>query len=373
VPIKIKEAATSKEINAFIKFPFSLYKDNPYWVPPMISDDKKVLSPEKNPAFEFCDVKIWLAYKDGQIVGRIAAIINHRFIEAWKNKYARFCFFDFVDDEAVSKALLETAEKWAKEKGMEKIHGPLGFTDFDPEGMLVEGFEELSTFGAIYNHPYYQTHIEKLGYKKDADWIEFQVKTPKEPIEKISRIANLVSKKYGLRVLEVNKSKDLLPYGKEIFRLINRAYKDLYGFVQLTDKQIDAYIKEYFSFIKPGFVPVILDKDNKVRAFGITMPSISKAFQKNKGRLFPFGFIHILRAMKKNNMADLYLVSVDPDMQDKGINAMLINEIIKIYIKNKIEFVETNRELETNYKVQGQWKDMETRQHKRRRCYIKTL
>ena len=265
------------------------------------------------------------------------------------------------------------ADKWALENKIEKIHGPLGFTDFDPEGMLVEGFEELGTFGAIYNFPYYVKHIEKCGYKKDVDWIEFQVKPPEQLLEKVDRIAAIVSKKYGLKILQVKKAKELLPYGKEIFNLINRAYKDLFGFVQLTDKQIELYIKEYFGFIRPEFVPVVLDSRNKIVAFGITMPSLSRALQKNRGRMFPFGFISMLKAMKNNNMADLYLVAVDPQMQDKGVNAILINETNKIFIKNKITIVETNRELETNLKVQAQWKEMNARQHKRRRCYIKKL
>jgi hypothetical protein len=373
VPITIKEVTTPKELNNFIKFPYSLYKGNPYWVPPMLLDEKKVLNKKKNPAYEFCDVKLWLAYMDGEIAGRIAGIINRRYIEAWKNNYARFSYLDFIDDTNVSEALFGAVEKWAKENEMEKIHGPLGFTDFDPEGMLVEGFEELGSYGAIYNYPYYVKHIEKYGYKKDVDWIEFQVKPPEQILEKVERIANIVSKKYNLKILRVKKAKELLPYGREIFYLINRAYKDLFGFVQLTDKQIDLYIKEYFSFIRPDFVPVVLDNDNKIVAFGITMPSLSKALQQNGGRLFPLGFISVLKAMKKNNMADLYLVAVDPEMQDKGVNALLINEMNKIYLKNKITLVETNRELETNLKVQAQWKGMEARQHKRRRCYIKSL
>jgi hypothetical protein len=371
--ITIKEVNTPRELGHFIKFPYLLYKGNPYWVPPMLLDEKKVLNKEKNPAFEFCDVKLWLAYKDGKIAGRIAGIINRRYIEAWKNNYARFCYLDFIDDTDVSKALFDTAEKWALENKIEKIHGPLGFTDFDPEGMLVEGFEELGTFGAIYNYPYYVKHIEKYGYVKDVDWIEFQVKPPEQILEKVDRIAAIVSKKYGLKILRVKKAKELLPYGKEIFHLINRAYKDLFGFVQLSDKQIELYIKEYFGFIKPDFVPVIFDNQNKIVAFGITMPSLSKALQKNRGRMFPFGFISMLKAMKNNNMADLYLVAVDPLMQDKGVNAILINETNKIFIKNKITLVETNRELETNLKVQALWKDMDARQHKRRRCYIKNL
>lgn len=275
--ITIKEVSTPKELKNFIKFQYKLYKGSQYWVPPMLLDEKKTLNKEKNPAYEFCDVKLWLAYKDGKIAGRIAGIINRRYIEAWKNNYARFCYIDFIDDTDVSKALFDAVELWAKEKGMQKIHGPLGFTDFDPEGMLVEGFEEAGTYGAIYNYPYYVKHIEEYGYRKDIDWVEYQVKPPEQILEKVDRIANIVSKKYDLRILKVKKANELLPYGKEIFYLINRAYKDLFGFVQLTDKQIELYIKEYFGFIRPDFVPVVVDKQNKVVAFGISMPSLATA------------------------------------------------------------------------------------------------
>jgi hypothetical protein len=371
--VVIREIENKNDLKNFVLFPFSLYANNKYWIPPLIYDEVKTLSKIKNPAFEFCKAKYWLAYKDGKIAGRIVGIINNRYIERWGHKYVRFGWLDFVDDEEVSLSLMNTVENWAKENGMEAVHGPLGFTDFDPEGMLIEGFEELSTFGAIYNYPYYVTHIEKLGYKKDVDWIEFQIKPPDEILEKVSRIADLVLNKYNLKILKAKKAKDLLPYGREIFEVINKSFKDLYGFVQLSEKQIDLYIKQYFGFIRAEYVPVVLDNNGKVTAFGISMPSLSKALQKAKGRLFPFGFIYILKAIKKNENVDLYLTGVRPDFQDKGVNAILINEMNKIYIKNKIKFAETNRELETNYKVQGQWKGMNGRQHKRRRCYIKML
>lgn len=371
VSVIIKEVGNKSELKKFVLFPFSLYGKNKYWVPPLIFDEMKTLQKEKNPAFEFCSTKYWLAFKDGKIVGRVAGIINNRYIENWGNKYVRFGWLDFIDDEEVSRSLINTVENWAKENGMEAVHGPLGFTDFDPEGLLVEGFEELATFGAIYNHPYYVTHIEKCGYRKDTDWIEFQIKPPEELPDRVRRISEIVLKKYNLKILDVKKAKELLPYGREIFHIINDTFKDLYGFVQLSEKQIDLYIKQYFGFIRAEYVPVVLDSDGKVAAFGITMPSLSKALQKANGRLFPFGFLYILRAMKKNDYVDLYLTGVRPDLQDKGINAILISEMQKAYAKNKIKFAETNRELETNYKVQGQWKDMNGRQHKRRRCYIK--
>ncbi len=371
--ITIKEVITKGDLKKFIKFPFELYKGNKYWVPPLIFDDVKTLSKDKNPAFEFCDARYWLAYKDGKIAGRIAAIINHKFNETWNQKAIRFGWIDFIDDENVAAALINEVEKWGKEKGLEYIHGPLGFTDFDPEGLLIEGFEELSTFGAIYNYPYYEKHIEKLKYTKDVDWIEFNVETPRELNEKVERIAGVVAQRNKLRMLEVKKAKDLLPYANEIFHLINDAYKDLYGFVSLTDKQIEMYTKAYFGFIKPGYVPVILDEEGRVAAFGITMPSLSKAMQRANGSLFPFGFIHILNAMKNNPDADLYLTAVRRDLQNKGVNSMLINEVNKVFINNNIKFVETNRELEENSKIQAQWRFYNSRQHKRRRCYKKNL
>lgn len=371
--IEIKEVTTKREMKQFIMLPFRLYKNNKYWVPPMIFDDVKTFSKEKNPAYDFCDARYWLAYKDGKVVGRIAGIINHRFNEIWKQKAIRFGWIDFEDDEEISKLLMAEIEKWGKEKGLEYIHGPLGFTDFDPEGLLVEGFEELSTFGAIYNYPYYEKHIDNLNFEKDADWIEFNVNCPKSLNEKVARIADVVAQRNKLRVLEIKKAKDLLPYAHEIFQVINEAYKDLYGFVPLTDKQIDMYTKAYFGFIKPGYVPVIVDKEGRVAAFGITMPSLSKAMQKAKGRLFPFGFIHILNAMKNCRDADLYLTAVRRDLQNKGVNSMLMNESNKVFVNNKIEFVETNRELEENSKIQAQWRFYDARQHKRRRCYKKSI
>lgn len=371
--VLIREVTSKDDLKKFIRFPFQLYQDNPYWVPPLISDEVKTLSKEKNPAFEFCDAKYWLAYKDSKIVGRIAGIIHHKYNDKFNQKHARFGWFDFIDDTEVSRSLMNTVEIWAKEKGMKDVHGPLGFTDMDGEGLLIEGFDELSTLGAIYNHPYYQRHIENCNYEKDVDWVEFSVSLNQSIPEKVTRIAEAVAKREKLKFLRVKKAKEMLPYARDIFYLINETYKDLYGFVELTDKQIDMYVKAYFGFIKPDYVPVILDEKNKVAAFGITMPSLSLAMQKNKGKLFPFGFIHLLKAMRNNPNVDLYLTAVRPDLQNKGVNAMLINEMNNVFIRNKIKMVETNRELEENSKIQAQWKFYDARQHKRRRCYKKNL
>ncbi len=371
--IVIKEVVSRRDLKKFISFPDKLYSENKYWIPSLHSEEMNTLHKDKNPAFDFCYVKYWLAYKDGKIAGRIAGIIVMRYIEKWKNKYARFGWVDFIDNDNVSKALFYVLETWAKEKGMEAVHGPLGFTDLDPEGMLIEGFDELGTIVTIYNYPYYPEHLERLGYKKDIDWVEFEVKVPDELPEKIKRIAAVVKKKNKLHILKANKSKDLLPYAKEIFYVINEAFEPLYGVVPLTEKQINKYIKQYFSMIRPDFVSLILDEQNKIAAFGITMPSLSKAFQKAKGKLFPLGLFHIIKALKKNDRVDLYLVAVRPDLQGKGVNSLLFNNLFNAYKSNNIIKAETNPELESNIKVQAQWKFFDRRQHKRRRCYIKQL
>jgi len=369
----IKEVKDISDLKEFISFPYKLYAGNKYWVPPLRFDEINTLRKDKNPAFDFCEAKYWLAYKGGKIVGRIAGIINNRYIAKWKNKYARFGWIDFIDDEEVAKALLDTVENWAKEKGMEAIEGPLGFTDLDYEGMLVDGFDELGTMASIYNHPYYPEYMEKHGYQKEIDWVEFEIKIPKKVPEKIERIANISLQRNKLKVLKTRKRKDLLLYAKDMFNVLNMSYENIFGFVPLTEKQIDVYVKQYFGFIRPEYISMILDKDDRVAAFGITMPSFSKALQKAKGRLFPFGFIHMLRAMKNNDVIDLYIIGVRPDMQGKGVNAIMFNEIMKIIINKKFVKAETNFELENNYKVHALWKYFEKRQHKRRRCYIKHI
>ncbi|HEY4755893.1 MAG TPA: hypothetical protein VIH28_07570 [Ignavibacteriaceae bacterium] len=371
--IELKEVVTKRDLKSFIKLPFHLYSNNKFWVPPLIQEEMKNFSKDKNPAFEFCESCYWIAYKENKMVGRIAGIINKRYNDKVGKNVARFGYVDFVDDEEVSFKLFQTVENWAISNGCISIHGPLGFTDMDPEGMLIEGFEELGTIATIYNFPYYPRHIEKYGFKKDIDWVEYELYPPKEIPAKVERIANAVRERYHLKKLDIKKSKQLLPYAHEIFRVLNSAYANIYGFVQLTDKQIDLYVKQYFGFIKPDYVPVIVNEKNEVVAFGITMPSLSKAFQKSKGKLLPFGFIHILRAMKKNERADLYLTGVRPDYQDKGVNAMLMYETNKVFKKHNILRVESNPEMETNAKVRAQWRFYEERQHKRRRCYIKEL
>ncbi len=358
-------------MKSFISFPYKLYKGNKYWIPQLNNDEMNLFSPAKNPAFEFCESKQWLAYKNEVVVGRIAGIINHRFIEKWQDKSCRFGWIDFIDDESVSKALLDTVENWAKEKGLNVVHGPLGFTDLDPEGMLIDGFDEQSTIATIYNYPYYPEHLIRLGYIKDVDWMEYEIIIPEKVPDRIERIAQIVQKKNKLRILHTNKIKELRPYFYDVFEVLNNSYKDLYGFIPLSEKQITKYIRQYISFASPDYIRIILDENNKVAAFGLTFPSLSKAFQKAKGSLFPLGFIYILNALKYNNLIDLYLIAVRPDLQGKGANALLLRELINSYIDHKFVKAETNPELESNIKVQDQWKFFDRRQHKRRRCFIK--
>lgn len=371
--LTFKEVTSKRDLKKFISFQYSLYKGNKFWVPPLRFDELHTLSSKINPAFDFCEAKYWLIFNENKIVGRVAGIINKRYNEKWNKKVARFGWIDFVDDKDVSSLIFSILEKWAVENGMTCMHGPLGFTDFDGEGMLIEGFDEVSTLGSIYNYPYYQKHIEKYNYEKDTDWIEFNVTLPDKTPEKIARIAEISLKRNNLTFPHFKKSKEMLPYAREVFYLINDTYKDLYGFVELTDKQIDSYVKQYFSFIRPEYMPIVLDENNKVAAFGITMPSLTNALQKINGRLLPFGFIRILIEMKRSHKLDLYLTAVRKDLQNKGVNAVLIDQINKSCNKNGMETVETNRELETNEKIQAQWKLYDARQHKRRRCYTKNL
>lgn len=372
--LKVKEIHSRSDIKKFIKFPYSLYKDTKQWVPPLIFDELHTFTQKKNPAFKYCDTKFLLVYKNGKIAGRAAGIINHRYIEIWNKKCVRFGWIDFIDDEDVSALLINTLIDWAKQKGMEYIHGPLGFTDMDHEGTLIEGFEETGTTATIYNHSYYRRHFEKLGFKKEADWVEFEIKVPDKIPEKAVRIAEIIKQKYKLKKIEAKSAKDFLKYGTDLFETLNAAYKNLFGFVPLNKEQIDLYIKQYFGYILPDFLILIVDEFDRVAGFAITMPSITRALQKSKGKLFPFGFYHLLKAMKKNNRyLDLYLGAIRPDLQGKGADALLMTELTRSCIKNNIISAESNIELETNTLIQAHWKYFDVRQHKRRRCFIKKI
>ncbi|MBE0699874.1 MAG: GNAT family N-acetyltransferase, partial [Anaerolineaceae bacterium] len=325
------------------------------------------------PAFEHCQARYWLAYADGKVVGRIAGIINQVHIQHWQQRYLRFGWLDFIDDPAVPAALLAAVESWARELGMEAAHGPLGFTDMDREGMLVEGFAEIGTLATLYNHPYYPDCMERLGYQKDTDWVEYEICVPPLPNERIAKAAEIILRRCSLHLLEAHSRKELLLYAGQLFELLCEEYRHLYGFVALSQRQVNAYIKQYFDYISPDFVPIVLDEHNQMVAFGVALPSLSHALQKAHGSLFPLGFLYLLRALRKNDRADLYLVAVKSEYQGKGVNAILMNQMAHVFNRLGVTKVETNPELETNQRVQSQWKYFEKRQHKRRRCYIKKI
>ena len=371
--IDLKEVKTKSDLRKFINFPLELYRNNPFYVPALQGDEFKTLSTSSNPAFEYCKARYWLAYKDNKIAGRIAAIVNQRHIDKWKQPYMRFGWLDFVDDYEVSKALIKAVEDWARELGLDAVHGPLGFTNLDREGMLVEGFNELATLATSYNYPYYPQHLEQLGYRKDMDYVEYEITIPSESNQKISKIAEIALKRNNLTLFIPKTKADLLVYARECLTLMNDEYSHIYGTISLTDKQINAYIDQYFGLINPQYTSVILNQEGKLIAFGITMPSLSKAAQKCKGKLFPLGWFLILRDLKKNDRADLLLVAVKKEYQGLGVPITLINQIGTFFLQHGIKLAESNPEMETNLNVQSQWQFFDSRQHKRRRVFIKFL
>ncbi len=373
----IKKVSSKDDLMNFIQFGIDLYKENEYFVPPLIYDERATLNRSKNPAFDHCDASYFLAYREGKIVGRIGVFINYKSNERWNQKYGRFGFVDFIDDNDVVDALFGAAESWARSRGMEKIHGPLGFTDLDHEGMLIEGFDRLGTMATIYNYPYYPKHLERMGYMKDKDWLEFLIQIPSEVPERFSRMADIVKKRFGLIVKHFDRKQDVYPYAKEIFKLINRAYKDLYGYVELSERQIDYYVDMYIPMIRLEFVTLVLrQNDNKLVGVGIGLPSMSDALRKAKGRFLPNGWYHLYKALKgkgHNGILDLLMVAVDPEYQGKGVNALMFNEFIPAANKLGMTMAESNVELEDNNRVHSLWNGLEVEQHKRRRAFIKNL
>ena len=378
--IQIKRVETKKDLKRFIEFHYDLYKGNPYDVPNLYSDEVNTLSKNKNAAFDFCEAEYYLALKEGKIVGRVAAIINHKANEKWKKKDVRFGWIDFIDDIEVSRALFEAVEEYGRKKGMDDFVGPLGFTDMDPEGMLTWGFDKLGTMATIYNYEYYPQHMEKLGgWKKDNDYVEYYLVVPEKSPEKYTKIAEMVEKRYNLHVRKLTK-KDIFQggYGKKLFDLINLTYSDLYGFSELTDRQIDQYVKMYFPLADLNLVTVIEDgnKDNQLAGLGITIPSLSHALQKcRRGRLFPFGWWHLLRAIKfhKTDGVDLLLMGFLPEYRSKGANALLFADLIPRYVNYGFKWGETQVEMESNEGVQSQWGPLDPINHKKRRCYRRSL
>ena len=379
--IEIKKVESKKDLKTFIDFHYDLYEGNEYDVPNLFSDEMNTLSKDKNAAFEFCEAEYYLAYKDGKLAGRVAAIINHKANSKWGKKSVRFGWIDFIDDREVSKALLDAVEKYGREKGMEDVVGPLGFTDMDPEGMLVWGFDQLGTMPTIYNYAYYPEHIEALeGFEVDNKYVEFKIMVPDEVPEKYAKIAMMIEKRYNLHVRKLTKKEVFQGgMGQKIFDLINDTYKDLYGYSELSQKQIDQLIKSYLGFLDFNLITCIedwTDGEHKLIGVGITMPSLAHALRKcHRGRLLPFGWFHVLRAIKmhKTNIVDLLLIGILPEYRAKGANALLFADLIPWYQKYGIEWGETQVELETNAGVQGQWGALTPVMHKRRKCYKKII
>lgn len=374
--VQIKEVTRKKDLHTFIRFNYELYKNNPYSVPDLFDDMLNTFNRKKNAAFEFCEAAYFLAYKNNKVVGRVAAIINHRANETWQKKTVRFGWIDFIDDEEVSAALLQTVSDWGKAKGMNEIVGPLGFTDMDAEGMLIEGFDQLSTMATIYNYPYYPQHLEKLGFEKEADWVEFKLYVPEQLPEKFVRISELIMQKYQLKIKKLTR-KEIREkqYGQRIFELINEAYAPLYGFSRMTQRQIDQYVKMYLPLLDLRMVSCVVDANDELIAAGITMPSLSKALQKAKGRLLPFGWYHLAKALfiKRPKVLDLLLIGVKPEYQSKGVNALIFYDLVPTFKKMGFVYGESNPELELNKKVQAQWNAFESEQHKRRRAFKKQI
>ena len=378
--ITIKKVETKEDLKAFIEFHYDLYEGNEYDVPNLYSDEVNTLSKEKNAAFDFCVANYYLAIRDNKVVGRVAAIINNKANEKWDQKRVRFGWIDFIEDKEVLKALLKAVEDFGKAHGMNEIVGPLGFTDMDPEGMLTWGFDQLGTMPTIYNYDYYPRLLESLpGYEVDNKYVEYKLFVPDTVPEKYAKIAEMIQNRYNLRIKKLTK-KDVFEggYGKKIFELINSTYKDLYGFSELSEKQIDQYINMYFPFADLSLITLVEDAsaDNKLVGIGITLPSLSEALQKcKKGRLFPFGWFHLLRAIKfhKTKIVDLLLIGVLPEYRMKGVNALIFADLIPRYQAYGFEWGETQVEMETNTNVQSQWETLNPVMHKRRNCYKKVL
>lgn len=377
--IQVIEVATGKQRKAFVDFFYDLYRDSPYAVPYLYLAEKLTLKPGSNPAFEFCEVQCFLAYKDGKVVGRVAAIINHRANDYWKREMARFGWFDFVDDPKVSEALLLAVEKWGKGKGMTEIAGPFGFEDMDREGMLVDGFDELSSMYVNYNYPYYPKHMDRLGYRKDNDYVEYRIKVPEVTPEKFARTAKLIKTRYHLEERKFS-HREMTKGGRarELFNILNITYGNLYGYSQLSTEQIDTITNNYIKLADLNLVTCVVDteKDDKMVGFGVSFPSFSEALRHTRnGHLLPFGWWHLLKVMKwhKTPTVDLLLIGVLPEYRVKGANAIIFNDLISWYRRYGFKYAVTGPQMETNKGVLSQWQYLESEEIRRHRIYVKDI
>ena len=373
--IEIKAVESKREMKIFVKVPFKIFKGNSNWVPPLILDDLETFDKNRNPCFENSEAKFFIAYRDSQPVGRIAVILNHTANNKFNTKNLRFGWFDTIDDYEVAKLLLQEAEAWGKEKGMETITGPQGFTDLDPEGMLVEGFDQLATVAVYYNHPYYPEFVEKFGFEKEIDYVEYKTMVPHEEgiPERLLRLCEKIKERSNLRILKFKNKKDLMSRADEIMALMDEAYEQIYGAVPLSKAQLKYYIKKYFPFVDKEMIHVVVNKEDEVVAFMITMTNLSKAFQKANGRLFPLGWFHLLMGLRQHKVIDFYLAGIKKKYQGLGADLMMVMEIAKLTLRKGFIHGESNPELETNTKIQAQWKHFSPVQHKRRRIYKKNI
>ena len=367
--IKVKQVLNSSDLELFIKFPMELYKGNPYYVPPLINEEKSIWVKEENPALQYSEAAQFLAYKGENIVGRIAVMINHKEEKELGIRKVRFGWLDFIDDIEVSKTLIDTAIEYAKSKGISKIEGPMGFTNLDKAGMLTKGFDKLATMIGIYNFDYYPKHMEQLGLVKEKEWVEFEINFPDTLPDKVEKFSNLIAEKYELELVKFKSKKDILPLVEPMFKLLDDTYKHLSTYTPITQEQIKHYKEKYFKFIDKDYIVCIKDKYGSLISFAITMPSYSKALQKAKGKLFPFGWWHLLNAGKKNDRANFYLIGIHPQYQKRGITAIIFKEIYETFKKKGVKFLETNPELEENASIQALWQDYHPTNHKRRRTY----
>ena len=374
--VQIKKVETKSDLKTFVRFANKLYKGNKYYVPSMPSDDLNTFNKETNAAYEFCEAELYLAYKDDKVVGRVAAIINNKANESWNVNQVRFGWIDFIDDMEVSTALLEAVSEFGRSRGKTQIVGPLGFTDFDPEGMLVEGFDRVSTMALIYNHPYYPEHLKKLGYYKETGWVEYRITLPDEVPERHKNLAEVVRDRYNLKLRKLT-AKQIRKenYGQKLFKLINETYCILYGYSLLSDKQIDQFVAQYLSIMDTRMLSFIEDEKGDLIAAGISMPSMAEALQKCNGEMLPFGWWNLLKAMywKKPDTLDLLLIGVRPDYKNKGVPTLLFADLLETYKKLGFKYAETNANLETNHSVQALWEQFEREQHKKRWVFAKEL
>ena len=367
--IKVKQVLNSSDLELFIKFPMELYKGNPYYVPPLINEEKSIWMKEENPALQYSEAAQFLAYKGENIVGRIAVMINHKEEKELGIRKVRFGWLDFIDDIDVSKLLINTAIEYAKSKGISKIEGPMGFTNLDKAGMLTKGFDKLATMIGIYNFDYYPKHMEQLGLVKEKEWVEFEINFPDTLPDKVEKFSKLIAEKYELELVKFKTKKDILPLVDSMFKLLDDTYKNLSTYTPITEEQIKHYKEKYFKFIDKDYIVCIKDKSGSLISFAITMPSYSKALQKAKGKLFPFGWWHLLNAGKKNDRANFYLIGIHPQYQKRGVTAIIFKEIYETFKKKGVKFLETNPELEENASIQALWQDYNPINHKRRRTY----